>query len=155
MADEFTRGALTAEYPVNRPIFYKSEVPVFTGVAGQQVSASIQAKERTVFLCTGLYLEQCNNPANALATDVIQAPNVIAPLRLTHITQAFSYDLSNNQLPTLSQAFGGKLNASFEWPGYIALKGLEILRADITNNFVGSVTYSLTFYGIEYTTGRL
>jgi len=150
MADEFTRAGLAAQYPINRPIFYGADIAPFTGVSGQQVNATIQAKERTIFLATGLSVIQCRNPLDGNAQQTFDGADFVALLRLSNVSKGSVYDLSNNGTPTLASAFGGILNVSYTWPGYIMLEGLQQLRCDLTNFFVGSVAYSFTFEGVEY-----
>ena len=151
MADEFTRGALSAQYPVNRPIFYGADVAPFVGANGQKVSVVIQCKERTIFLCTGMTVIQCTNPLNGLTQDIVAGSTLMALARLTNVSKAFEYDISSNNGPTLASNFGSILNRGFTWPNYVLLEGLQQLRCDLTNFFVGSVAYSFVFTGIEYT----
>lgn len=151
MADEFTRGALSAQYPVNRPIFYGADVDPFVGANGQQVSASIQCKERTIFLCTAMTIIQCKTPQDGATQDIVAGTSLMALARLSNVSKAFEYDISNNSIPTLASNFGSILNVGFTWPNYILLEGLQKLRCDLTNFYVGSVSYSFVFSGIEYT----
>lgn len=141
---------MTEQYPVNRPIFYTAEISPFVGAAGQSLSMSIQCKERTKFLCTSASLIQCKEAGSANPTVIVSNTDLVIPMRLSNVSLAGVYDISNNVVPTVSSNIGGTLHYGYTWPAYILLHGLQKLNVDIQNNYVGAVAYSITFSGIEY-----
>lgn len=142
--DENLRAVLTAGSKWARPSWYTNDSPVFSGVVGQTIRLTIQAREGKNFLITGGSVLRTFNPENAggIATTYL----VTAPLRWG--TQTVNKQYTLNPMAPVSNGAG--LNTGYTWPDYIWLKPLEMFYADIQVDGTQSQQYTLTTTGIEF-----